>query len=111
MRSLKFILLFILFHDRELWGATSDLCAENERVVSNQCISCPSGYFRAAGDPKGGSDTPCRKCAVDYYVDSNVCKACPPGTENEVKDIVSGGDTTCTDTLCKANEYLSLIHI
>ena len=56
---------------------------------------------------KGGSDTICRKCAVDHYVDSNECKACPPGTENEVQDIVSGGDTTCTDILCKANEYVA----
>ena len=50
MRSLKFILLFILFHDRELWGATSDLCAEDEFVVSNQCQQCPDSYANEAGD-------------------------------------------------------------
>ena len=107
MRSLKLILLLILFHDREVWGATSDLCAENERVVSNQCKKCPDSYANEAGDNRTGSDTLCRKCAVNHYVDSNVCKACPPGTENEVQDIVSGGDTTYKAILCKANEYVS----
>ena len=106
MRSLKLFLLFILFPDRELWGATSDLCAEDEFVALKQCQQCPDSYANEAGDDPSGSDTPCRKCAVDYYVDSNVCKACPPGTENEVKDIVSGGDTTCADILCKADEYV-----
>ena len=107
MRSLKLFLLFILFPDRELWGATSDLCAEDERVVSNKCQQCPDSYANEAGDDPSGSDTLCRKCAVDYYVDSNECKACPPGTENEVKDIVSGGDTTAL-TFCVRLMNMSL---
>ena len=98
MRSLKLILLFILFPDRELWGATSDFCAVNERVASKQCQPCPDSYANEAGDDPCGSDTPWRNCAVDYYVDSNVCKVCPPGTENEVQDIVSGGNTTVSYT-------------
>jgi len=107
MRSLKLILLLILFHDREVRGATSNLCAENERVVSKECEPCPGSMANEAGDDPTGPDTVCSKCAFDYYVASNECKHCPPGTKNNVQDNRLGGNTTCAHTLCKANEYVT----
>ena len=35
------------------------LCEVNERVDANQCVPCPPGHLRPAGDDRAGNDTVC----------------------------------------------------
>ena len=80
-------------------------CAQNERVVSNECVPCPVATTNIAGDNPTGSDTTCDPilCGANLRVVNNDCVSCPPGTSNDAGDDSSGADTTCDPILCGAN--------
>lgn len=64
------------------------LCAANQRVQSNACITCPPGMSNAAGDDASGSNTTCDTifCAANQQVQNNTCIACPSGATNVAGD-------------------------
>ena len=81
-------------------------CLANERVQSNACVACPSGFTNAAGDDPNGADTECdfTPCALNHYVagtgDSRVCTACTGGTFS-----AGGLVTECSGTeYCAVNQ-------
>ena len=80
------------------WSLDPQYCGEDERVESNACVACPSGYVNAPGDDKNGGDTTCdsRYCAEDHYLSAGACVACPTCHANAEGDDTRGGlDTTC----------------
>ena len=99
-----------------LFSATTDPeeldpCAQDERVVSGECVACEAGTTRAAGDDPAGSDTSCQDvveeldpCAQDEHVVSGECVACEAGTTNEEGDDPTGADTSCQDIVCGDDE-------
>lgn len=54
-------------------------CAENEHVLGYDCVPCPAGTFRPAGDDPSGKDTACGpSCGGDVCVEANT-DACTSG--------------------------------
>ena len=76
---------------------TVTVCGVNEHVVSNACVACRGGIFRAAGDAATGADTTCG-CATGEHVSSGACVACASGETRVAGDDPAGPDTDCDST-------------
>jgi len=98
------------------WNATAlvcshTICADNEKVVSNECVPCDPGKVSSGADAHG-SDTSCSNynCLLNENVVSNLCTPCPEGSTNGAGDSQSGADTACDpSTPCSTNEFFDTI--
>lgn len=84
-------------------------CNWMEHVQDNQCVPCPKGTERLAGDDPSGPDTECEPtvCEENQYVVDERCVPCPPGSTREAGDVEFGPNTACEATLCNTNERVS----
>eukprot|EP01043_Picozoa_sp_COSAG02_P024417 COSAG02_NODE_1333_length_13206_cov_221.257801_9_plen_827_part_00 len=82
------------------------LCAENEHVSSNTCVSCGSTMENPAGDDASGSDTTCATCAENHHLVGGTCTACDASLLRSAGDPVGGDDTSCT--ICAENYYVDI---
>lgn len=98
------------------WNATAlvcshTICADNEKVVSNECVPCDPGKVSSGADAHG-SDTSCSNynCLLNENVVSNLCTPCPEGSTNGAGDSQSGADTACDpNTPCSTNTFFDAI--
>ena len=84
------------------------LCAEDEHVVSNQCVPCPPTHTNDAGDDPNLSNTEClhKPCAENEFALSNHCVSCPELTTNAAGDLPDAGNTECDPIACEENEFV-----
>lgn len=82
------------------------LCAENEHVVGNACVSCGVTMENPAGDDASGADTTCATCAENHYVSQGTCTACDASLTRPAGDAVGGSDTSCT--VCASDHYVDI---
>lgn len=85
------------------------LCEVDHHVKDKQCVACPEGTRRDAGDDACLDNTQCitvDPCVVEgpqlcpeenMHVKNNECHACPEGTSRAVKDDKCKDDTECQD--------------
>ena len=91
-------------------GATP-YCTEDQKVVSNACVNCPTGYSNPNGvTSTGEADGSCtiRNCRVNEYSDGTVCQACGQYTVSPDSAGVdpSVGVTTCISSTCATDHYV-----
>jgi alpha-tubulin suppressor-like RCC1 family protein len=91
-------------------GATP-YCTEDQKVVSNACVNCPTGYSNPNGvTSTGEADGSCtiRNCRVNEYSDGTVCQACGQYTvsPDSVGVDPSAGVTTCVSSTCATDHYI-----
>lgn len=83
-------------------------CEEGEHVVAGECVACPEGTRRDAGDDPTRSDTMCEPvlCEQGFRVVANQCQSCEPGSTRPAGDDASGVDTSCEPVLCLVDEFV-----
>ncbi len=102
-------------------------CKVNEHVSDGDCVSCPRGTIRVAGDKVSDGDTTCEPlvknsdgsgtCNDNFYSDGTSCIACPDNSNSSGillsdstssctcnNDFYADGNTSCT--ACPANSSL-----
>ena len=96
---------------------TQCTCSENQHVVSSECVDCPPGTTRPAGDEISDPDTTCQPvlCDQDFHVQNHKCEPCagaPAGQDASGPDQPCTSPTspcdlcegTCTDNICVCDE-------
>lgn len=81
------------------------LCAENQYVLAHDCVPCPEGTTRPAGDDPTAGNTQCISSDVDCVESYATCdKSCTSVATVTTAQSGSGaactGDVECTDGLC-----------
>jgi hypothetical protein len=85
-------------------------CRWMEHVQGGECVPCPEGTERLAGDDPNGPDTECEvsTCEENQRVQRGKCVPCPDGSEHAAGDPEAGPDTECEAILCNTNERVSM---
>ena len=93
-------------------------CSENQYVSNGECMNCPTGLGRDAGDDSSlGVDTMCDKCLAGYALKTagtdttmGECEACPSGQTSGATTSSLKGQTPVAAAKhcqkCKAGYYL-----
>ena len=79
----------------EAAAVLANACGTNEHVQDNECVPCPLGTTRPAGDDKRYTNTDCSTtvCLANEYVLAHTCQTCPTGFTNDADDQATGPDT------------------
>jgi hypothetical protein len=82
----------------EAAAVLANACGTNEHVQDNECVPCPLGTTRPAGDDKRYTNTDCSTtvCLANEYVLAHTCQTCPTGFTNDADDQATGPDTECS---------------
>jgi len=98
-------------------------CDEDEHVEDGECVACPSGETRDAGDSPMDGDTSCEpsltnlqlpvgggvggvtECQVNQYAVVGTCLPCPTGHKNESRDPITSLTSSCD--ICDVGYHVS----
>ena len=90
----------------------ASLCIEDQHVINNACVACPSEQSNLAGDDPSGPDTSCDTCNITTnqqlsdYVDQWITNPSNHPCGEVIGDWEVGRVTDMSDVFCGSSYYL-----